>query len=54
MSLFLNVLEKPELREKAVAVALGGGECNDQEAEQIVSDYLRIGRTSLSANKRGK
>ncbi len=41
LSLFLNVLEKPELREKAVAAALGGGECNDQEAEQIVSDYLR-------------
>ena len=38
--LFLNVLERPELREKAVAAALGGAECDEQEVERIVSDYL--------------
>ncbi len=40
IKLFLNVLERPELREKAVAAALGGAECDEQEVERIVSDYL--------------
>ncbi len=40
IKLFLNVLEKPELREKAVAAALGGAECDGEEVERIVSDYL--------------
>ena len=40
IKLFLNVLERPELREKAVAAALGGAESDEQEVERIVSDYL--------------
>jgi DNA primase len=40
IKLFLNVLERPELREKAVAAALGGAECDEQEVGRIVSDYL--------------
>jgi DNA primase len=40
IKLFLNVLERPELREKAVAAALGGAECDEQEVERIVADYL--------------
>jgi DNA primase len=40
IKLFLNVLERPELREKAVAAALGGAECDGEEVERIVSDYL--------------
>ena len=36
IKLFLNVLERPELREKAVAAALGGAECDEEEVERIV------------------
>ncbi len=40
IKLFLNVLERPELREKAIAALLGGSECDEQEVERIVLDYL--------------
>jgi len=38
--LFLNVLEREELREKAVRSALDVAECDWQEGERIVTDYL--------------
>lgn len=40
IKLFLSVLDRPELREKAVAATLGGVECEGEEAEKVVSDYL--------------
>jgi DNA primase len=38
--LFLNVLEREELREKAVRSAMDVAECDWQEGERIVTDYL--------------
>ena len=40
IKLFLNVLEKPELREKAVRLSMDAAGCDEQEMERIVSDYL--------------
>ncbi len=40
IKLFLNVLEQPELREKAVRSAMDVAEYDEQELERIVSDYL--------------
>ena len=41
ISLFMSVLERPELRQKAAAAALGGTDYDEHEAEKVVSDYLR-------------
>ncbi|MGD0228943.1 MAG: DNA primase [Syntrophorhabdales bacterium] len=40
IKLFLNVLERPDLREKAVRSAMDVAEYDEQEMERIVSDYL--------------
>jgi DNA primase len=40
LKLFLNVLEEPELRERAVSTAMDVAECDEQEMERIVADYL--------------
>jgi DNA primase len=40
IKLFLNVLERPELREKAVRLSMDAAGCDEQEMERIVSDYL--------------
>ncbi len=44
ISLFLNVLEKPELREKAVRSAMDVAEYDELEVERAVSDYLFLRR----------
>ena len=40
IKLFLNVLEEPELREMAVSSAMDVAECDEQEMEKILADYL--------------
>ncbi len=40
LKLFLNVLEEPELREMAVSSAMDVAECDEQEMEKILADYL--------------
>src|SRR5208337_2103168 len=40
IKLFLNVLERPELREKAVRSSMDAAGCDEQEMERIVLDYL--------------
>lgn len=40
LKLFLNVLEKPELREIAIGSAMEVAEYDEEEMEKILSDYL--------------
>jgi DNA primase len=47
LKLFLNVLERAELREKAVSTAMDVAECDHQEMKTILSDYLSHVENSL-------
>ena len=40
LKVFLNVLERPELREIAISSALDAAESDEEEMEKILSDYL--------------
>lgn len=40
LKVFLNVLERPELREMALSSAMDMEECDDQEVDKILSDYI--------------
>jgi len=47
LKIFLNILEKPELREMAVCSALDTAECDEREMDQILSDYLLHAKNRL-------
>ncbi len=40
LKVFLNVIERPELREMAISSAMDVTECDEQEMDKVLSDYL--------------
>jgi hypothetical protein len=47
LKVFLNVLDRTELREKAVSAAMDVADCDEHEMERILSDYLYHMRNTL-------
>ena len=47
LKIFLNVLEKPELRDMAISSAMDVAECDEQEMDKILSDYLQHAENRL-------
>ena len=51
---FLNVLERPELREKAIRSSMDAAGCDEEEMGRIVSDYLcHVEKKSIREEARG-
>jgi DNA primase len=47
LKVFLNVLERPELREMAISSAMDMGESDEQEMDKVLTDYLCHAKSRL-------
>jgi hypothetical protein len=47
LKVFLNVIERPELRDIAISSTMDTAGCDEQEMDKILSDYLQYAKSRL-------